>query len=244
MIIVQSLSKAYRSVKRHIVALNDVSFTAVDGKITALLGPNGAGKTTALRIIAGLERQDGGNIQMTTFPNKPIQSAFGMFTESCGLYGRLTGQENIAYYGRLHGMAPAELQERMRFLTEVLSLHGLLDRRAETYSQGERMRVALARAIVHAPRHIILDEPTNGLDLESVLKLRQLLRYLASYEGGGHCVLISCHVMSEVEKLADTVVIISNGKIKATGTVNEIVSMSQSHDLEEAFFKLAYKGVT
>jgi sodium transport system ATP-binding protein len=128
----------------------------------------------------------------------------------------------------------------MQLLSDALGLDGLLQRRAEQYSQGERMRVALARAIVHAPHHIILDEPTNGLDLASVRRLRQMLRFLASPAGGGHCVLISSHVMGEVEKLADSVIILAGGMVRAVGSVQEIVSLTQSRDLEDAFFSLAF----
>lgn len=241
MITVHSLCKTYAVGARRgngVAALRNVSFSAPDGKVTALLGPNGAGKTTALRIITGLERQDQGSVHMSLKGGMPFQSNFGMFTESCGLYGRLTGHENIAYYGRLHGLQPERLEQRLRTLTDVLDLGKLLHRRAETYSQGERMRVALARAIVHEPHHVILDEPTNGLDLASVRRLRELLKFLASPSGGGHCVLFSSHVMSEVEKLADSVIVIAGGQVKATGSVAEIVLKTRSADLEEAFYRL------
>lgn len=243
MITVQALSKTYPGSGNRtgeVVALSEVSFSAPDGQVTALLGPNGAGKTTALRIIAGLERQNGGKVEISASSATARQSNFGMFTEACGLYGRLTGYENIAYYGRLHGLSSSQLQARMQLLSDALGLDGLLQRRAEQYSQGERMRVALARAIVHAPHHIILDEPTNGLDLASVRRLRQMLRFLASPAGGGHCVLISSHVMGEVEKLADSVIILAGGMVRAVGSVQEIVSLTQSRDLEDAFFSLAF----
>lgn len=244
MIEVRALSKTYPAAAGSrlppVVALRGLSFYAPDGCITGLLGPNGAGKTTTLRILAGLERADAGSARVGDGGDLPLQARLGLFTDGCGLYGRLTGFENIAYHGRLHGLSKADIHQRMAALAGPLGLAALLPRRASSYSQGERMLVALARAIVHAPRHIVLDEPTSGLDVAAVRRLRDFLRHLASPEGGGHCVLVSSHVMDEIARLADRVVIMAQGAALAAGSVADIIARSGAPTFEEAFVQLAF----
>lgn len=245
MIEVISVSKAFQSksdkVNNKLQALTAVKFVAPDGQVTALLGPNGAGKTTLLRILSGLELADAGDIKINGQTGLSARKQLAYLSDGCGLYQRLTAYENIAYFGALYGLRPSHIKERIALLAQPLNLQPLLNRRVQGFSQGERMRVAIARALVHDPQTIVLDEPTNGLDLASVRKLRDFLQFLASPQGGSKCILFSTHVMHEVEKIADNVVIIVKGQIKTTGTVAEISATHSQGDFEEAFVQLAFQ---
>ena len=221
-----------------VLAVDDVSFRADDGRITALLGPNGAGKSTSLRIIAGVVRPDGGSASIdgrdvATDTQAAVRS-LGTLPYNSGLYPRLTGRENIAYFGRLHGMKGAALDDRVAHLVHELGLEEVADRAAKGYSQGETMKVAVARALVHRPRNIILDEPTNGLDVKALRALREMIRDLRSQ---GHCILFSSHVMQEVAALCDRIVIISHGRVTAAGTPDELRERFGEPDLEEIFIQ-------
>jgi sodium transport system ATP-binding protein len=225
-------------------AVRDVSFTAPDGHITGLLGANGAGKTTSLRMLAGLIQPDTGrmtvdNIDVATRPREAL-ARMGVLSDARGLYPRLTARENIAYYGALQGMPPDAANTRAEWLAEVLDMKPLLDRRTEGFSQGERMKTALARAMVHDPANIVLDEPTNGLDVLATRALREALRYLRTPEGGGKCIIFSTHIMQEVERLCDSVVVVAQGRTVASGTVTELLAQAGERDFEEAFVKLAF----
>jgi sodium transport system ATP-binding protein len=225
-------------------AVRDVSFTAPDGHITGLLGANGAGKTTSLRMLAGLIQPDTGSmtvdhIDVSTRPREAL-ARMGVLSDARGLYPRLTARENIAYYGALQGMTPDAANTRAEWLAEVLDLKPLLDRRTEGFSQGERMKTALARAMVHDPANIVLDEPTNGLDVLATRALREALRYLRTAEGGGKCIIFSTHIMQEVERLCDSVVVVAKGSTVASGTVPELLAQTGERDFEEAFVKLAF----
>ena len=162
----------------------------------------------------------------------------GILSDARGLYPRLSARENILYYARLHGMSDSDANARIRWLSGVLEMDGLLERRTEGFSQGERMKTALARAIVHDPPNIILDEPTNGLDVLSTRRLRAALRRLRDEEG--KCIVFSTHIMQEVERLCDQVVLVSHGRTVATGTPAELCAQSGEPDFEEAFVKLAF----
>jgi len=242
MIVAKAISKSFQSrVKGKsatVEALKSLHFHAPDGKITALLGPNGAGKTTFLRILSGLETADKGEILINGQQNIASRTSLAYLSDGCGLYPRLTAYENIAYYAELYGLNLREVEHRLKFLTPHLALDALLPRKVDGFSQGERMRVAIARAVVHDPQTIVLDEPTNGLDLASVRRLRTFLKFLVSIEGGNKCVLFSTHIMHEVEKLADQVIILVKGEIKVIGSVQEIVQQVGEVDFEEAFVKL------
>lgn len=221
-----------------VLAIDDVSFTADDGCITALLGPNGAGKSTTLRIIAGVVRADSGSARIdgrdvATHTLAAVRS-LGTLPYNSGLYPRLTGRENIAYFGRLHGLKGAALNDRVDHLVQELGLEGVADRAAKGYSQGEAMKVAVARALVHRPRNIILDEPTNGLDVKALRALREMIRELRRQ---GHCILFSSHVMQEVAALCDRIVIISHGRVTAAGTPEELRARFAQPDLEEIFIQ-------
>jgi len=240
MIRVAGLSKKFGAVR----ALSDVSFEAQDGRITGLLGHNGAGKSTTLRILSTVLRPDTGSAVVDGHDcleqSLQVRSSLGVLPHSSGLYAHLTGRENIRYYGKLHGLSGTALDRSTDELIERLGLGTVASRRAKGYSQGERLKVALARALVHQPRTIILDEPTNGLDVNAVRMLRELIRQLRA---SGRCVLFSSHVMQEVAALCDDIVIISHGRVVVRGTPAEILAASGAADLEEAFVRAADGGV-
>ena len=233
-----------RSPPRIVHAARDVNLHAPDGHITGLLGPNGAGKTTTLRMLAGLISADAGRIgvdgiDVIAEPRAAL-ARMGVLSDARGLYPRLTARENIVYYGRLQGMARDAAGARAEVLAEMFDMRALLDRRTEGFSQGERMKTALARALVHDPANIVLDEPTNGLDVLATRALRESLRWLRTPEGGAKCIVFSTHIMQEVERLCDSVVVVAHGRTVATGTVPELLAQTGEDDFEEAFVKLAF----
>jgi sodium transport system ATP-binding protein len=242
MIRVQGLTKAFGK-KREVHAVDDVSFIAPDGEITGLLGPNGAGKTTLLRMLATLVIPDAGTATIGNLDVRrdrfSVREHIGVLSDARGLYPRLTARENIRYYGKLHGMSGKALDARVDGLIDTLGLTPLANRRTQGFSQGERMKVAIARALVHDPSTIMLDEPTNGLDIMSVRALRDQLRAL---RGAGRCLLFSSHVMQEVAALCDRIVILSAGKVIAHGTAQELLSWSGAATLEDAFVTLLGSG--
>jgi len=227
---------------RSVLAVDGVSFTAADGRITGLLGPNGAGKTTTLRIAAALIEADAGSVQVdgidvATRPTEAL-ARMGVLSDARGLYPRLSARENIVYYGRLHGMSRAAALARAETLARMLDMEPLLDRRTDGFSQGERMKTALARALVHDPPNIVLDEPTNGLDVLATRSLRDTLRRLR--DELGKCIVFSTHIMQEVERLCDQVVVVSHGRTVAVGSVAELNAASGRTDFEETFVSLAF----
>lgn len=220
-------------------ALNDLSFSAQNGKITGLLGPNGAGKTTCLRTVFGLLKADKGTaeidgIDVAKNPMAAKQN-LGLFPDPCGLYERLTPREYITFFAQLSGMSEIAAKEATAKVLEKLSMDDIADRRCQGFSQGQRMKTALAQAVVHNPSNIILDEPTRGLDVMSTRILRELLLLLKAQ---GHCVLFSSHVMQEVAALCDHVVIMANGKVVAEGSVESLCERTGKDSLEEAFIDL------
>ena len=248
MIEVQGLSKHFThgrgARKRSVQAVQGLSLSAPNGCITGLLGPNGAGKTTALRMVAALIAPDAGRvagdgIDVAAAPRAAL-ARLGVLSDARGLYPRLTARENISYFGVLHGMAREAAEARADLLAELLDMRSLLDRRTDGFSQGERMKTALARALVHDPPNIVLDEPTNGLDVLSTRALRDVLRHLRSSAGGARCIVFSTHVMQEVERLCDNVVVMAHGRSVAQGSVAELLAQTQQRDFEEAFVALAF----
>jgi len=227
---------------RTVQAVDRVSWTAADGAITGLLGPNGAGKTTTLRIVAGLIEADQGQVRVDGIDvaSRPREALarMGVLSDARGLYPRLTARENIVYYGRLQGMGAVAADGRAEALAAMLEMQALLDRRTEGFSQGERMKTALARALVHDPANIILDEPTNGLDVLATRSLRDTLRRLRDEQG--KCIVFSTHIMQEVERLCDRVVVVSHGRTVADGSVAELRARTGIDDFEEAFVQLAF----
>lgn len=246
MIRVQGLSKRFvqgRGRRARVVqAVQGLDFEAADAAITGLLGPNGAGKTTTLRMVSALLPADGGRIEVDGIdvaraPHAAL-ARMGVLSDARGLYPRLTARENIVYYGRLQGMSAADADRRARRLADVLDMGPLLDRRTDGFSQGERMKTALARALVHDPSHIILDEPTNGLDVLATRSLRDALRRLRDEER--KCIVFSTHIMQEVERLCDRVVVVAHGRTVAEGTVAELLARTGHGDFEACFVELAF----
>ncbi len=235
MIEVKNLHKSFGDVK----AVKGVTFTARDGEITGLLGPNGAGKTTTLRMLYSLLPPDQGEIRIDgldpTRSAMEIKRTLGVVPDSRGLYSRLTARENITYYGELHGMSKKAIQQRIDHLTETLDMGDFIDRRTEGFSQGQRVKVAIARAMVHEPQTILMDEPSNGLD---VMTTRALRHYIRSLRDEGHSVVLSTHIMQEVAALCDRIVIIAKGEVAADGTAAQLLERSGSDSLEDAFVKL------
>lgn len=225
-------------------AVRDVSLTAPDGQITGLLGPNGAGKTTTLRMLAGLIAPDAGRMTVDGLDvarqTRAAQARMGVLSDARGLYPRLSARENIVYFGQLQGMSLEAAQARAETLARMLDMLPLLERRTEGFSQGERMKTALARALVHDPANIVLDEPTNGLDVLATRALRESLRFLRSPAGGAKCIIFSTHIMQEAQRLCDSVVVVAQGRSVASGTVAELLQRTDEQDFEEAFVKLAF----
>jgi sodium transport system ATP-binding protein len=224
-------------------ALRDVSFLAPDGRITGLLGPNGAGKSTTLRILCASIRADAGEARIdgeqVSPANWALRQRLGVLPHNAGLYPALTARENIVYFARLAGMSAAAARARCDELVVQMELQEVADRRMKGASQGQKVRTALARALVHNPRNLILDEPTNGLDVPAVRKLRQLLLRLKDQ---GHCIVFSSHVMQEVALLCDEVVVIARGAVVATGTPEALRQGTGAANFEDAFVALTGEG--
>ncbi len=239
MIEISGLSKHFGKVE----AVSSVSFHACDGQITGLLGPNGAGKTTTLRVLSTLVSADQGTVLVDghDVAKEPllVRSRIGMLPDTRGLYPRLTARENIAYYGELFGMPRPALIARTDELIRMLDLGAVADRRTQGFSQGERMKVAIARALVHSPKNVILDEPTNGLDVMSARSLRTFVKNLRKE---GACVIFSSHVMQEVAALCDQIVVVARGRVVASGTSDSLLLQTGKQSLEEAFVFLAQVG--
>jgi sodium transport system ATP-binding protein len=237
MIEVLGLRKTFNKCK--VVAVDDVSFTAQDGQITGLLGPNGAGKTTTLRMLYTLLEPDAGRMRIDGIDPAAspleVKRALGVVPDSRGLYDRLSARENIAYYGRLQGMSRANIAERIEHLAGVLDMHEFIERKTTGFSQGQRVKVAIARALIHKPSTVLLDEPTNGLD---VMTTRALRGFLLQLKREGHCVVLSTHIMQEVAALCDRIVIIAKGRVVAEGSANELLRRSGRDNLEDAFVQL------
>ena len=234
MIEVNNLKKHFGKVK----AVDGVSFTAQDGLITGLLGPNGAGKSTTLRVLYTAFKPDSGtalldNYDVTTDPLK-VRKSIGVMTHNAGIYERLTARENVKYFGQLHGLSGKALNKRIDHLAELLDMNEFIERRSKGFSQGQKTKVALARALVHNPRNVLLDEPSNGLD---VMAIRGLRKVILALKEAGHCVLFSSHVMQEVAALCDEIVIIAQGKVAAQGTPEALRVSFGEENLEDAFIK-------
>jgi sodium transport system ATP-binding protein len=235
MIRVSGLCKQFGTV----TAVDNISFEAQDGAITGLLGPNGAGKTTTLRMLYGVMRPDAGSIHVdgvdAVATPQQAQARLGVMPDGFGLYPRLTAREHVHYFGELQGISGDALRARSKDLLELLDMRHIADRRAAGFSHGERTKVALARALVHDPRNVLLDEPTNGLDVMSTRTVRAIVRQLRE---AGHCVLFSSHVMQEVSALCDSIIVVASGRIVARGTPDELRAQTGHDNLEDAFVAL------
>ncbi len=231
---VEALGKSFGAVE----AIKDVSFEAHDRRITALLGPNGAGKSTTLRILSTVISADTGSASVGGYAvaDAPmdVRSEIGVLPHATGLYERLSARENIRYYGELHGLKGGALKDRVEQLITELEISEFAERRVKGFSQGQRIKVALARALVHDPGHLILDEPTNGLDVMATRALRELILQLRDE---GRCILFSSHVMQEVANLCEDVVVIGGGHVRFQGTLEELIESTGEDSLENAFVK-------
>ena len=238
MIEVHDLHKSFATKTGLVKAVQGVSFNARDGEITGLLGPNGAGKTTTLRMLYTLMTPDAGTVKVdgvdAAQDAEGVRRRLGVLPDARGVYKRLSARENIAYFGRLHGMSDADIARRTAELSAALGMEDVLDRQAEGFSQGQRTKTAIARALVHDPRNVILDEPTNGLDVMTTRGLREFLRQL---RGEGRCVIFSSHIMQEVAALCDRIVVIAKGTVMAAGTPDELRAQTGEDNLEDAFVK-------
>ena len=235
MIEVRDLHKAFGTVK----AVDGVSFTARDGEITGLLGPNGAGKTTTLRMLYTLMAPDRGQVLVdgidAAVDPLAVRRQLGVLPDARGLYKRLTARENIDYFARLQGLPEELLKSRRDALVDALEMGDIADRRTEGFSQGQRVKTAIARALVHDPRNVILDEPTNGLDVMATRALRQ---FMARLKGEGRCVLFSSHIMQEVAALCDRIVVIAHGRVVADESPDALREQTGENNLEDAFVKI------
>jgi sodium transport system ATP-binding protein len=238
MITANDLHKSFRTKTGPMHAVEGVSFEARDGEITGLLGPNGAGKTTTLRMLYTLMQPDAGQVLVdgVDAAREPatVRRALGVLPDARGIYKRLTARENIAYFGELHGLSRGTIEERTRRLASALQMDDILDRQTEGFSQGQRTKTAIARALVHDPKNVILDEPTNGLDVMTTRAMRGFLQQLKSE---GRCVIFSSHIMQEVAALCDRIVIIAKGRVVAAGTADELRAQTGEENLEDAFVK-------
>jgi sodium transport system ATP-binding protein len=235
MIEVKDLHKHFGTVK----AVDGVSFKARDGEITGLLGPNGAGKTTTLRMLYTLMSPDRGQVLVDGIDvardAQAVRRQLGVLPDARGLYKRLTARENIDYFARLQGLDETLTRTRREQLIEALEMADIADRRTEGFSQGQRVKTAIARALVHDPKNVILDEPTNGLDVMATRGLRQFMRRL---KDEGRCVLFSSHIMQEVAALCDRIVVIANGRVVADETPDALRAQTGEANLEDAFVKI------
>ncbi len=238
MIEVKNLHKTFHAKGGPVHAVRGVSFEARDGEITGLLGPNAAGKTTTLRMLYTLMSPDQGAVRVDGLDARTeaaaVRQRLGVLPDARSVYKRLTARENIEYFGRLHGLDDATIAQRVARLAKALGID-FLDRRTEGFSQGQRTKTAIARALVHDPMNVILDEPTNGLD---VMTTRGLRAFLQGLRDEGRCVIFSSHIMQEVAALCDRIVVIAAGEVKAIGTPDELRAITGEHDLENAFVRL------
>lgn len=235
MIEVMKASKSFGNVR----ALNKVSLKADNGKITCLLGPNGAGKTTLLRMLLGLMPRDSGDIRVDgldpAIAAEAVRASIGFLPDQAGLYDRLTTREYLTYFARLNGMTTAAAQVRIDEVTRIFELADIIDRRILGFSQGQRMKVSVARATLSNPRNLILDEPTRGLD---VMSARSLRRALLTLRDAGCCIVLSTHIMQEVTQLSDHIVVMARGSAIAAGSQQMLRELTAAEDLEEAFVSL------
>jgi sodium transport system ATP-binding protein len=235
MIEVRDLRKAFGKV----IAVDGATFSARDGEITGLLGPNGAGKTTTLRCLYTLMRADSGSVSVdgidATVDPIAVRRRLGVLPDARGLYKRLTARENIAYFGRLHGLDEATIRTRSDAAIAELEMDDIAERRTEGFSQGQRVKTAIARALIHDPKNVILDEPTNGLDVMATRAMREFLKRL---KREGRCVLFSSHIMQEVAALCDRIVVIARGRVIADATPDALRAQTGESNLEDAFVKL------
>ncbi|MEM7081492.1 MAG: ATP-binding cassette domain-containing protein [Pseudomonadota bacterium] len=240
MIELKQLQKSFGDVR----AVDGLNLTAQDGRITTLLGANGSGKSTTLRMLAGIVVPDAGTatIDAINVAIKPLEARrrLGLFGDKFGLYPRLTAYEHLEYVAGFHGLRGAARKDAILSVSELLDMNNILHRRTEGFSQGQRMKVALARTLVHQPQNIVLDEPTRGLDIMSIRLLRSVLK---SLRDAGRCILLSSHVMADVEELSNHIVFLAAGNVVHAGTAEELIAAGNADSLEEAFITMTQRRV-
>jgi sodium transport system ATP-binding protein len=240
MIEARQLTKEFRDKKRgQIRAVDGVSFRCQPGQIFGLLGVNGAGKTSCLRMLATILQPTSGTASIAghdvvTEPEK-VRANIGFLSTATALYGRLTAREMVAYFGRLHGLSEDALNRRIDELFTTLDMNSFRDGRCDKLSTGMKQKVSIARTLVHDPPVMIFDEPTHGLD---VLVARTVVGFIRDCRARNKTVIFSTHVMSEAEKLCDTIAIIHGGRILAEGTVPQLRERAGAGDLEETFIHI------
>ena len=238
MIEAKNLHKSFKTATGMLSAVSGVDFMARDGEITGLLGPNGAGKTTTLRMLYTLMRPDQGSVRVDGQDVQADPAAarrnLGVLPDARGIYKRLSARDNMVYFGRLHGLDEATIQARCERLSNALGMGDFMTRKSEGFSQGQRTKTAIARALIHDPRNVVLDEPTNGLDVMTTRALREFLKQLRAE---GRCVIFSSHIMQEVAALCDRIVVIAKGRVVAQGTPDELRKQTATDNLEDAFVK-------
>ena len=239
MIEINKVAKSFALKKGTIEAVKSVSLTARDGQITGLLGPNGAGKTTTMRLLYGLLKPSRGSVAIDGIDIQEdkigVRRRLGVLPDTRGLYPRLTARENVAYFAELNGLRPSDYEPELERLIDSLDMADFIDRRCEGFSQGQRTKTAIARSVIHRPQNIVLDEPTNGLD---VMTTRGLRRFLLNCKAEGRCVVLSTHIMQEVAALCDHVVVIAKGEVMAQGSPESLKEQAQRESLEDAFVHL------
>ncbi|MGB0187483.1 MAG: ATP-binding cassette domain-containing protein [Aequoribacter sp.] len=239
MIDINKVAKSFASKKGTIEAVKSVSLTARDGQITGLLGPNGAGKTTTMRLLYGLLSPSRGSVRVDGIDIQEdkigVRRRLGVLPDTRGLYPRLTARENVTYFAELNGLTPNDYEPELDRLIQNLEMSDFIDRRCEGFSQGQRTKTAIARSVIHRPQNIVLDEPTNGLD---VMTTRGLRRFLLNCKAEGRCVVLSTHIMQEVAALCDHVVVIAKGEVMAQGSPESLKEQAQRDSLEDAFVHL------
>lgn len=232
MIRVEGIYKSFGEVR----AVRGVSFDAPDGKITGLLGPNGAGKSTTLRVLYTVLKPDAGSALIDGIDvvreSLRARQRIGALPHGSGLYPHLTARENVAYFARLCGIARSEVDDRVDHIIRMLEIESFAERRTRGFSQGQRTKISLARALVHDPQNVVLDEPSNGLDVMATRSLRHLILKL---KDTGRCVLLSSHIMQEVAALCDDICIISDGRVAIHDSIDGIRDRTGCDDLEDAF---------
>lgn len=233
----RSLCKDYYDAAGNVVhACREVSFDALPGEVFGVLGTNGAGKTTMLRMLSTVLKPTGGDALVggysVTRSADCVRNAIGFLSADTGVYGRLTAQEMIEYFGRLHGITEQHITERLQQIAQSLEMESFLSRRCDKLSTGQKQRVNIARTIIHDPEILVFDEPTAGLD---ILAAAQIVRFIRESRARGRCVIFSTHVMQEAEKLCDRVLIIHSGRVAISGTVAEVCAQTGTASLEDAF---------
>jgi sodium transport system ATP-binding protein len=237
---VEGLRKTFRAPDgTEVRAVDGLSFECAGGEVVGLLGPNGAGKTTTLRILATILQPSAGRVSVAGYDvlESPdgVRRSLGYVSASTGVYERLSARETLQYYGRLHGMGEAEIAARVEAVLDLLQMRDFADRLAGRLSSGQRQKVSLARALVHDPPVLVLDEPTANLD---VIVAENVLQFVESARDSGRAILLSTHIFAEAERLCDRVVVVHNGRLLAAGTQEELRAATSAKNLHDAFFKL------